>query len=218
MITMKMKAWVVSLIIATILTIGLIILCDHIWPEYKIMTKVVPLLVGAVITHMVRKYYDFITNILNLKTGDPFLGILIKVNHTSRRFIGYGASCGEIVHAGSFRANYEVEVELKIMLQNESANTAYEIEVSYTPNQFSKNYTLRDTRENKLQPLEGNKHFEFILRIVNHFYDVYASDVDDVIRKIYKVGKEKSLLNGSKLNIKYKDSSHKAHIKTEVLE
>ena len=113
------------------------------------------------------------------------------------------------------KADYEVEVELNVIIQNESPYTVYEVDVSYAPNQYSEKYTLIDKRENKLQPLEGNKHFDFTLRIMKHYYDVYASDVD---QELYRIGKGISPLNGSKLIIKYKDSKHKAQVKTQVLE
>ena len=40
----------------------------------------------------------------------------------------------------------------------------------------------------------------------------------DVDKELYKIGKGISPLNGSKLNIKYLDSKHKEHIKTETIE
>ena len=173
------------------------------------MTKIIPLVVGALITHLIRKVYDFVFDVFNKNTVKPFLGVSISVDHASRKFIGYGASCGEIIQAGNFKANYEVEVELNITIQNESPTTIYEIDVSYTPNHYSNDYTFIDLRQNKLQPLEGNKHFDFKLRIMNVYYDVYAHDVDKDIHKIYKIGKDISLLNGAKFIIKYRDSQHK---------
>jgi hypothetical protein len=148
----------------------------------------------------------------------PYLGVSLKVDHVLRKFVSYGASEGEIIQAGNFRANYEVEAELKITIQNESHDTIYGLEVSFVPNESSKNCKLIDSRQNKLEPLEGNNHVDFTLRIINHYYDVYASDVDKDIQKIYKLGKDVSLLNGSKLIIKYKDSKHKEQVKTEVIE
>lgn len=149
---------------------------------------------------------------------ETYLGVAIKVDHTSRRMTGYGASEGSVIQAGHFKANYEVEAEWTITIQNESPNTIYEVEVSYIPNQYTQKYTLTDTRDNKLQPLEGDKHFEFRLRIMNEYFDMYAQDVDKEFgSKVYNVGKGVSLLNGSEICIKYKDVKHKAYTKTEVL-
>ena len=215
---MNTKTWFYSIITYVVLTVGLILLFDYFWPDNKVISLIIPLIVGALITHFVRKIFDFIPDIFNRKVEKPFLGVLIKVDHTSRRFTGYDASCGEVIQAGNFKANYEVEAELKVTIQNESPYTAYELDVSYAPNQYSQKYTLIDKRENKLQPLEGNKHVDFTLRIMNHYYDVFASDVDKDIQKLYKIGKDTSILNGSKLIIRYKDSKHKAQVKTEVLE
>ena len=215
---MNTKTWFYSIITYVVLTVGLILLFDYFWPDNKVISLIIPLIIGALITHFVRKIFDFIPDIFNRKVEKPFLGVLIKVDHTSRRFTGYGASCGEVIQAGNFKANYEVEAELKVTIQNESPYTAYELDVSYAPNQYSQKYTLIDKRENKLQPLEGNKHVDFTLRIMNHYYDVFASDVDKDIQKLYKIGKDTSNLNGSKLIIRYKDSKHKAQVKTEVLE
>ena len=212
---MTTKAWVVALIKSAIITIVLIILCDHFLPEDKVMTKVIPLVIGALITNYIRKSYDGLFDIFNRKSEKPFLGVLIKTNHKSRRIIGFGSSCGNVVPAGHFKADHEVEVELNVIIQNESPYTVYEVDISYAPNQYSEKYTLIDKRENKLQPLEGNKHFDFTLRIMKHYYDVYASDVD---QELYRIGKGISPLNGSKLIIKYKDSKHKAQVKTQVLE
>lgn len=215
---MNTKAWIYSIITYVVLTVGLILLSDYIWPDNKVISLIIPLVVGAIITHFVRKIFDFITDFFNCKIEKPFLGVLIKVDHTSRRFTGYGASCGEVIQAGYFKANYEVELELNVTIQNESPYTAYELDVSYIPNQYLEDYILIDNRENKLQPLEGNKHFVFTLRIMRQYYDVYASEVDKDIQQIYKLGKEISLLNGSKLIIKYKDSKHEDLVKTEVID
>ncbi len=148
---------------------------------------------------------------------EPYLGVSLRVNHSSRNFVGYGASCGKVIQAGNFKANYEVEAELTIIIQNESPDTIYQVEVSYIPNSYSNRYTLVDSRENKLQPLEGNKHFEFTLRIKKDYFDMYAHDVDKDIHNLYKLGKDVSLLNGSKVIIEYLDSKHKEHTKTEVI-
>lgn len=212
---MSIKAWICAIVTSATLTIGLILLFDRIWPDKKVMTLIIPLVVGALITHFIRKAFDFIFDFYNRKKEIPYLGVLIKVDHTFRRITGYGVSCGEVIQAGHFKANYEVEVELNVTIQNESPYTAYGLNVNYTPNQYSKNYTLIDNRENKLQPLTGDDHFDFTLRIVRHYYDVYAFDVD---KELYKIGKGISPLNGSKLNIKYIDSKHKEHIKTETIE
>lgn len=147
----------------------------------------------------------------------PILGVYLKVNHTSRRLTGYGASEGDIIQAGHFKGNYEVEAELTVTIQNESPNTIYTVEVSYIPNQYSKIYSLVDTRDKKIQPLEGNKYFEFKLRIKNEYYDMYAQDVDKEFSSIYMVGKGVSPLNGSKICIKYKDSKHREHTKVEEI-
>lgn len=148
---------------------------------------------------------------------EPYLGVSIKVDNVFRKFAGYGASCGDVIRIGNFKANYDVEAELIITIQNESLNTAYELEVSYTPNNYSNNYKLIDTRQNKLQPLEGNKHFVFKLRIMQVYYDVYYQDVDKDIHEINQVGKGTSILSGATINISYRDSKHKLHSKTEVL-
>ncbi len=156
--------------------------------------------------------------IVESQSDETYLGIAVKLDHTSRRITGYGVSEGSIIQAGHFKANYEVEAELIVTIQNESPNTIYEVTVSYIPNQYTQKYALTDTRENKLQPLEGDKHFEFKLRIMNEYYDMYAQDVDKEFgSRVCKVGKGVSLLNGSKINIRYKDSKHKAYTKTEVL-
>ena len=136
----------------------------------------------------------------------------MSLEHTSRRMTGYGTSNGEIIQAGNFKANYEVEIELDVIIQNESPRTIYEVVVDYIPNSFSATYKLIDTRQNKLQPLEGDKHFQFKLRINKMYYDVYARDVDSEISQIYKLGNSISLLNGAKFIIKYKDSKHQPHV------
>lgn len=215
---MNIKAWIYSIITYVILSVVLILLFDRIWPDYKVVTRIIPLLVGAPITLIIRKVYDLLYAVFNQKTAKPFLGVSISVDHASRKFIGYGASCGEIIQAGDFKANYEVEVELDITIQNESPITIYEIDVSYTPNHYSSQYSFIDSRQNKLQPLEGNKHFVFKLRIMKVYYDVYVYEVNKDIQQIYKVGKGISLLNGSEIIVKYKDSKHKQHIKTEIIE
>lgn len=212
---MSRKAWICAIVTSAAITVGLIFLLDYFWPNDKVMTKVIPLVVGALITHFIRKAYDFIFDLFNCRKEMPFLAVSLKINHTSRRMTGYGASCGDVIQAGNFRANYEVEVELNITIQNESPYTAYGLNVSYSPNEYSKNYTLIDNRENKLQPLAGDNHFDFTLRIMKHYYDVYSSDVD---KEVYKIGKGISPLNGSKLTIKYLDSKHKEHIRTKIVE
>lgn len=212
---MNTKVWLYSIITYIVLTVGLILLFDHFLPDNKVISLIIPLIVSALITHFVRKIFDFIPDIFNRKAETPYLGVFIKVNHTSRRIIGFGSSCGKVVPAGHYRADHEVEVELNVTIQNESPYTAYELDVSYAPNQYSEKYTLIDNRENKLQPLEGNKHFDFTLRIMKHYYDVYASDVE---KEVFRIGKGISPLNGSKLIIKFKDSRHKAQVKTEVIE
>lgn len=215
---MSIKAWIFTIITYFVLCVLLILSFDRIWPDYKVVTKIVPLVVGALITHLIRKVYDFVFDVFNKNAAKPFLGVSISVDHASRKFIGYGASCGEIIQAGNFKANYEVEVELDITIQNESPTTIYEIDVSYTPNHYSSKYSFIDSRQNKLQPLEGNKHFDFKLRIMKVYYDVYVYEVNKDIQQIYKVGKGISLLNGSEIIVKYKDSKHKQHIKTEIIE
>lgn len=214
---MNTKAWICAIITYLVLCVALIFLFDKLWPDNKVLTTIIPLLVGGLITHFIRKAFDFILELYNKNEIIPYIGVSIKVDYAFRRMTGYGASEGRIIQAGHFKANYEVETELIVTIQNESPVTIYELEVSYNPNNYTKQYTLIDNRENKLQPLEANKHFEFRLRIMNHYYDVYYQEVDKDIRKIYKVGKDISLLNGSKLNIKYLDSKHKVHFKTEVI-
>ncbi len=215
---MNTKAWTYSFIIYVVLTLGLIYLFDKIWPENKTLTTIIPLVIGGLITHLIRKLYDFIFELFNRKSVETFIGVTIKVDNTSRRMTGYGASEGRIIQAGHFKANYEVEAELTITIQNESPNTIYEVEVSYIPNQYTQKYTLTDTRDNKLQPLEGDKHFEFRLRIMNEYFDMYAQDVDKEFgSRVCNVGKGVSFLNGSEICINYKDAKHKAYTKTEVL-
>ena len=156
--------------------------------------------------------------IVEPESVETYLGSAIKLDHTSRRMTGYGASEGSVIQAGHFKANYEVEAELTITIQNESPNTIYELGVSYIPNQYTQKYTLADTRDNKLQPLEGDKHFEFRLRIMNEYFDMYAQDVDKEFgSRVCNVGKGVSLLNGSEICISYKDAKHKKYTKTEVL-
>lgn len=150
----------------------------------------------------------------NREQVEPYLGVSIETNNIYRKFIGYGASCGEVIQAGNYKADYQVEIELNIIIQNESSYTVYELDVSYIPNSYSKNYNIIDSRQNILQPLEGNKHIDFKLRIIKYYNDVYASDIDNETQKI---GKETSPLNGSVLNIMYQDSKHKGHIITKDL-
>lgn len=216
---MNAKARILSLVTYVVLSAALIFLFDWIWPDNRIWTTVVPLVVGGLITHFIRKAYDFIFDYYNRNKVDPFLGISLKVNHTFRKFVGYGASCGDVIQAGNFKANYEVELELIVTIQNESPETIYELEVNFVPNPNLSKYkhTLIDQRENKLQPLEGNKHLDFLLRMNNTYYDVYAYDVDKETQEINKVGKGISLLNGSLLNVKYRDAKHKTYTKKEVL-
>lgn len=214
---MKMKARALSILTYFVITILLILLFDHLWPDNKVWASIIPLVVGGLITHFIRKAFDFIFDAYNRTSEQPFWGVSFKVDNTLRKFVAYGASCGRVIQAGNFKADYDLEVEMTITIQNESPYTAYNLNVSYLPNDYSKLYTLIDSRENKLQPLEGNGHVDFTLRIMSHYYDVYAFEVDKDIQQIYKIGKEESLLNGSKLVIKYCDAKHKEHIKTEVI-
>lgn len=216
---MNTKAWICAIITYTIITISLIYAFDYCWPQKKVATTVVPFVVSGLITHLIRKLYDYIYEFFNRQSIDTHLGISIKVEHTSRKMTGYGISEGSVIQAGQFKANYEVEAELTITIQNESPNTIYKVEVSYIPNQYTQKYTLTDTRDNKLQPLEGDKHFDFKLRIMNEYFDKYAQDVDNEFgRRIIKVGKGVSFLNGSKIYIKYMDSKHKEHLVTKLVE
>ena len=215
---MSRKAWICAIVTSAAITVGLIFLLDYIWPNDKVITKVIPFVVGALITHFIRKVFDFIFDAYNRSPEQPFLGVSFKVDHAFRKFIAYSASCGRVIQAGNFKADYDLEVDLTITVQNESPHMAYKLNLSYIPNEYSRLYTLTDSRENKLQPLEGNGHLDFTLRILHHYYDVYASDVDKDIHEIYKIGKEVSLFNGSKLIINYCDSKHKEHINTEVLQ
>ena len=214
---MKMKARALSILTYFVITILLILLFDHLWPDNKVWALIIPLVVGGLITHFIRKAFDFIFDAYNRNSEQPFWGVSFKVDNALRKFVAYGASCGRVIQAGNFKADYDLEVEMTITIQNESPYTAYNLNVSYLPNDYSKLYTLIDSRENKLQPLEGNGHVDFTLRIMSHYYDVYAFEVDKDIQQIYKIGKEESLLNGSKLVIKYCDAKHKEHIKTEVI-
>ena len=212
-----MKARALSILTYFVITILLILLFDHLWPDNNVLASIIPLVVGGLITHFIRKAFDFIFDAYNRTSEQPFWGVSFKVDNALRKFVAYGASCGRVIQAGSFKADYDLEVEMIITIQNESPYTAYNLNVSYLPNDYSKLYTLIDSRENKLQPLEGNGHVDFTLRIMSHYYDVYAFEVDKDIQQIYKIGKEESLLNGSKLVIKYCDAKHKEHIKTEVI-
>lgn len=216
---MNAKARILSLVTYVVLSVALILLFDWIWPDNRVLTTIVPLVVGGLITHFIRKAYDFIFDYFNKNKVEPFLGISLKVSHTFRKMTGYGASCGEVNQAGHYKANYDVELELIVTIQNESPETIYELEVSFVPNLNLSKYkcTLIDQRENKLQPLEGNKHFDFILRMNGSYYDVYSYDVDKETQNINNVGKGISLLNGSVLNLKYCDAKHKAYTKTEVI-
>lgn len=216
---MKAKAWILSLVTYVVLSIGLIFLFDWIWPNNKVWTTVVPLIVGGLITHFLRKAFDFIFEYYNRDKAEPVVATSIIVDNSSRRFIGYGASNGEVIQAGNFKANYEVEVELKVTIQNESPDTIYGLELSFVPNSNLNRYkyTIIDPRENKLQPLEGNDHFDFKLRLINNYYDVYAYEVDKELRKIHQFGKGPSLLSGSVLNLKYRDSKQKTFCKSEII-
>lgn len=214
---MKMKARALSILTYFVIIILLILLFDHLWPDNKVWALIIPLVVGGLITHFIRKAFDFIFDAYNRTSDQPFWDVSFKVDNALRKFVAYGASCGRVIQAGNFKADYDLEVEMTITIQNESPYTAYNLNVSYLPNDYSKLYTLIDSRENKLQPLEGNGHVDFTLRIMSHYYDVYAFEVDKDIQQIYKIGKEESLLNGSKLVIKYCDAKHKEHIKTEVI-
>lgn len=211
---MNTKARILSIITYAVITILLIILFDYIWPHHKVESLIIPLVVGGLITHFIRKAFDYISDAYNRIFEKPFLGVSIETNNIYRKFIGYGASCGEVIQAGNYKADYKVEIELNVTIQNESSYTAYELDVSYTPNHYSNNYIIIDSRQNKLQPLEGNKHIEFKLRIIKYYNDVYASDIDNETQKI---GKESSPLNGSVLYIRYQDSKHEGHIITKVL-
>lgn len=179
-------------------------------------------IVGLILTILYNrreKHDKIVTNEAKEQTEleETFIGVSLKVDHISRRMIGYGASEENIIQAGHFKGNYEVEAELTITIQNESPNTLYAIEVSYIPNQYIQKYTLIDTRENKLQPIEGNKYVNFKLLIKNEYSDMYAQDVDKEFgSKVYMVGKGVSLLNGSKISIKYKDAKYKEHVKTQA--
>ena len=212
-----MKARALSILTYFVITILLILLFDHLWPDNKVWALIIPLVVGGLITHFIRKAFDFIFDAYNRTSEQPFWGVSFKVDNALRKFVAYGASCGRVIQAGNFKADYDLEAGMTITIQNESPYTAYNLNVSYLPNDYSKLYTLIDSRENKLQPLEGNGHVDFTLRIMSHYYDVYAFEVDKDIQQIYKIGKEESLLNGSKLVIKYCDAKHKEHIKTEVI-
>ena len=214
---MNTRSWIYSIITYIVLTVGLILVFDHYWPDNHVLKTIVTLVVSGLITHLIRKLFDFISDMFSSKTGKPSIGILVKVDHASRNFVSYGASCGKVVQAGNFKANYEVEVELIITIQNETPSTAYGVELNFTPNEYAKKYTLIDERLNKLEPLEGNKHIEYRLRINRVYNDVYAREVDNEIKEICQIGKGRSLLNGSGLVVKYKDSRQKPYTKTETL-
>ena len=133
---MNAKARILSLVTYAVLSATLIFLFDWIWPDNRVWTTVLPLVVGGLITHFIRKAYDFIFDYFNRNKAEPFLGISFKVGHTSRRMIGYGTSCGEVIQAGYFKANYEVELELTFTIQNESTETIYELELFFFQTQI----------------------------------------------------------------------------------
>ena len=216
---MKAKAWIYSIVTYAVLSIGLIFLFDWIWPDNRVWTTVVPLLVGGLITHFVRKAFDFIFDYYNRDKSESVLAASIKVDNSSRRFIAYGASNGEVIQAGNFKADYEVKVELTVTIQNESPETVYNLEVNFVPNSYLSKYSfaLIDSRVNKLQPLEGYKHFDFKLRMNSAYYNVYARDVDKELYQIHQLGKGPSLLSGSVLNLKYRDTKQKTYTKSEVI-
>ncbi len=197
---------------------------NHSWIDrYANLNTFIGLVVGIVGLILAIYFYIKQKNSTNKKTDidvlsesdEPHIGVSIQIDHVLRKFVSYGASEGEIIQAGNFRANYEVEAELTIIIQNESPNTVYGLEVSFMPNEYSKNCKLMDSRQNKLEPLEGNKHCDFQLRITRLYYDLHASEVDKDIKDIYKVGKGTSLFSGSSLFIRYKDSKHREYTKTE---
>lgn len=216
---MKAKAWILSLVTYVVVSVGLIFLFDWIWPDNRVWTTIVPLVIGGLITHFVRKLFDFIFEYFNRDKSEPVLATSIKVDNSSRRFLAYGASNGEVLQAGNFKADYEVQVELRVTIQNESLDTIYGLEVSFVPNsKLSRyKYTIIDPRENKLQPLEGNDHIDFKLRLINNFYDIYAQEVDKELRQIHQLGKGPNLLSGSVLNLKYRDAKQKKYDRTIVI-
>ena len=216
---MKAKAWIFSLVTYVVVSVGLIFLFDWIWPDNRVWTTIVPLVVGGLITHFVRKLFDFIFEYFNRDKSVPVLATSIKVDNSSRRFLAYGASNGEVIHAGNFKADYEVQVELTVTIQNESPDTIYGLELSFVPNsKLSRyKYTIIDPRENKLQPLEGNDHVDFKLRLINIFYDIYAQEVDKELHQIHQLGEGPSLISGSVLNLKYRDAKQKKYDRTIVI-
>ena len=163
--------------------------------------------------------HDFIFEYFNRDKSEPVLATSIKVDNSSRRFLAYGASNGEILQAGNFKADYEVQVELRVTIQNESPDTIYGLEVSFVPNSNLSRYkyTIIDPRENKLQPLVGNDHVDFKLRLINNYYDIYAQKVDKELRQIHQLGKGPSLLSGSVLNLKYRDVKQKVYNKAVAI-
>ncbi len=214
---MNRKGIVLAYIIFLILLVILIITSNYIWPNEKWWIKIFYLVISAIIVLIINKTYDYCCHLFKSKNNEPYLGVSIKIDNVLRKFVGYGASCDEVIQAGHFKANYEVNAELIIIVQNESPYPAYEVDVRFQPNDYSRKYTLVDLRQNKLQPLEGNKHFEFKLQITNVYYDMYALDVDLENKKLYRLGKGISILNGSKIIINYRDSNHGIHTATEVI-
>lgn len=213
---MKAKARILSLVTYVVVSVGLLFLFDWIWPDNRVWTTIVPLIVGGLITHFVRKLFDFIFDYFNRDKSEPVLATSIKIDNSSRMFLAYGASNGEVLQAGNFKADYEVQAELTVTIQNESPNTIYGLEVNFVPNSKMSRYksTIIDPRENKLQPLEGNGHIDFKLRLINNFYDVYAHEVDKELRQIHQLGEGPSLLSGSVLNLKYRDAKQKKYDRT----
>ena len=216
---MKAKAWILSLVTYVVLSVGLIFLFNRIWPDNRLWSTIIPLIVGGLITHFIRKLFDFIFDYFNHDKSEPVLATSIKVDNSSRRFLAYGASNGEVLQAGNFKADYEVQAELTVTIQNETPDTIYGLEVNFVPNTKMSRYksTIIDPRENKLQPLKGNEHIDSKLRLINSFYDVYAHEVDKELRQIHQLGKGPSLLSGSVLNVKYRDAKGKTYNKSEII-
>lgn len=216
---MKTKAWILSLVTYVVVSVGLIFLFDWIWPDNRVWTTIVPLVVGGLITHFVRKLFDFIFEYFNRDKSEPVLATSIKVDNSSRRFLAYGASNGEVLQAGNFKADYEVQVELTVTIQNETPETVYNLEVNFVPNSNLSRYrfTLIDPRANKLQPLGGDKHFDYKLRMNSVYHDVYAHEVDKDLHQIHQLGKGSSPLSGSVLYLKYSDAKQKTYYKKIVV-
>ena len=111
---MKMKARALSILTYFVITILLILLFDHLWPDNKVWALIIPLVVGDLITHLIRKAFDFIFDAYNRTSEQPFWGVSFEVDNALRKFVAYGASCGRVIQAGNFKADFPANVNFRI--------------------------------------------------------------------------------------------------------